>query len=163
MKKERKLVFKTKEGISVLEPRYASKYSAGFDVYPHFQYSKSYVLPKNGVQMIGTGLYIDHEKSENIEDCALLVLSKSGLAFNKRIVVFNSPGLIDTDYKDEIKILLYSQWGSQVITSTTSIAQLMLIELGINRNMVFLNKESKGLNPISSDKERNGGFGSTGF
>lgn len=77
-------------------PKYATSNSAGFDI----RAAEEKIILPGETQVIGTGLYF--ELPQNWE---LQIRSRSGLA-SKGIIVANSPGTIDPDYRGEIKILL---------------------------------------------------------
>ncbi|XP_065673900.1 deoxyuridine 5'-triphosphate nucleotidohydrolase-like [Hydra vulgaris] len=53
-------------------------------------------------ELLNTGVYMDLMEPDLVGH----IYSKSGVAFNYGVVMLNSPGIIDADYKDEIKVLL---------------------------------------------------------
>ena len=86
------------------------------------------------------------------------IRSKSGLAL-KGIVVANSPGTVDSGYRDEVKVILYNQQNVEydvpfIIEPGMKIAQIVIQEvIPIGLTNTSVNKETdRGL----------GGFGSTG-
>jgi dUTP pyrophosphatase len=85
-----------------------------------------------------------------------LILPRSGNAKNHGIMVTNSPGLIDPDYRGEIKILLFNsaQTGDFLIHPGDRIAQILFIQITspMFTETQDLDETTRGL----------GGFGSTG-
>jgi dUTP pyrophosphatase len=87
-----------------------------------------------------------------------MVCSRSGLAAKYGVFVLNAPGIIDSDYKQEVKIILSKVPGNNieerefVINKGDRIAQL-----------VFAKCDVDVLTPVTSDAIRTGGLGSTGI
>ena len=91
------------------------------------------------------------------EGFAGLVLPRSGLASKFGITVINSPGLVDSGYRGEIKVICdnLSKDSPIIIKKGDKIAQLMIIQHE-TADFVVVDK--------LSDSERGiGGFGSTGY
>jgi len=82
-------------------PQYQTEGSAGFDL--HACIEKSITIKPNEVALISTGL-----SSEFTNQYELQIRSRSGLALKNQIIVLNAPGTIDSDYRGEIKIILYN-------------------------------------------------------
>lgn len=97
-------------------PEHQTTLSLGFDLY-----SNEEVTLKPGERYaVGTGLYFDPEhalvkeqrsrpvkmSNQIYELLGLEIRPRSGLALNHGITVLNSPGTIDLDYPDEIKVIL---------------------------------------------------------
>ena len=80
-------------------PRYQTKGSVGLDLH---SIEEAVILPGSSA-LIGTGLRIN--LPEGIEG---QVRSRSGLAAKNSVFVLNSPGTIDSDYRGEIKIILFN-------------------------------------------------------
>ena len=91
------------------------------------------------------------------EGYAGLVLPRSGLAANHGVTVLNAPGLIDSGYRGEIKVILYNTDRERmfVVEKGDRVAQLMLVEIPhIEFNIVeALDDTSRGI----------AGFGSSGI
>lgn len=128
-------------------PEYKTIGSSGCDICSN-EYS---VIPSQSTVSISTGLYFEIPEGYEIQ-----VRSRSGLA-SSGIQIANSPGTIDSDYRGEIKILLYNSNVDRdfTINKGDRIAQLVL-------------QPTYKMNFIYSDKlsitERNiSGFGSTGI
>jgi dUTP pyrophosphatase len=93
---------------------------------------------------------------------AALVCSRSGLAHKEGIQVLNAPGVIDEDYRGEIKVILgrmpfSPQWPSEdifMIERGDRIAQLMIIPIP--------QFEVVEVTDLSTTERGAGGLGSTG-
>lgn len=85
----------------VEEPMYETEGSAGMDI-KAYGYEEWILYPQNST-VINTGLKVKIPKGYELQ-----VRSRSGLAFKFSVVVLNSPGTIDSDYEDEIKICLFN-------------------------------------------------------
>lgn len=123
---------------------YATVYSAGCDVLA----AEQVTISPGGRALVSTGIYIE----ESAPDEAIWVTPKSGLAWKHGITVLNSPGLIDSDYPGEIKVILMNH-GSKEFTVNIGdkVAQLVLIKLYQRFENILVKSEM-----------RTGGFGSTG-
>ena len=80
-------------------PSYAYETDSGFDLYSTID---TILEPLERV-LIPTGLKIDIPENYEIQ-----VRSKSGLAFNRGLMVLNSPGTVDQGYTGEIKVILFN-------------------------------------------------------
>jgi dUTP pyrophosphatase len=89
--------------------------------------------------------------------CAGLVLPRSGLALKHGVTCLNTPGLIDPQYRGELKVLLVNTDPSQAYTVRRGdrIAQLVItaVESGVEWQLV------EELDETTRDRF---GFGSTG-
>jgi len=99
--------------------------------------------------LVDTGLAVEIPQGH-----AGFILPRSGLALKKGLTVLNAPGLIDSDYRGNLKVLLYNTTKKeQSIFAGDRIAQLVVMKV-----------ETVGwqLTGALSDTERgDGGFGST--
>lgn len=100
---------------------------------------------------IGTGLAVEVPAGQ-----AALVLPRSGLAARHGITVVNAPGLIDSGYRGEVRVLLLNTDPRQTfaVASGDRIAQLVLVrvELPDPLEVPALDASARGA----------GGFGSSG-
>ena len=89
---------------------------------------------------------------------AAYVMPRSGLAWKNGISVLNAPGLIDSDYRGSIKVLLINHGDEPFfILPNMRIAQLMFVP-SLNTELVLIETGS-----LFEDTKRGaGGFGSTG-
>ncbi len=86
----------------------------------------------------------------------MFITPRSGLALKHGITVHNSPGLVDADFRGEIKVILHNT--SDVaffINPGAKIAQTFIIELPYI--------EWVGVDELSNTSRGEGGFGSTGM
>jgi dUTP pyrophosphatase len=80
-------------------------------------------IPPGGRATVGTGLAIAVP-----EGYAGLVLPRSGLAANHGIGVLNAPGLVDSGYRGEVRIILYNPGRETFrVEHGMRIAQLVLV------------------------------------
>jgi dUTP pyrophosphatase len=126
-------------------PEYKTDGSACFDI----QSSCNYTFNTNDLHVVGTGIRCEIPKG-----WCLLIFARSSLGL-KRLIIPNSVGVIDSDYRGEIKVpLIYLGTDPLVIEKGQRIAQGMLIE---SRKARFI-KTTK----LSDTSRGDGGFGSTG-
>jgi dUTP pyrophosphatase len=86
-----------------------------------------------------------------------LVLPRSGLALDHGITVLNAPGLIDSGYRGEIRVILLNTSSEPVaIDRGQRIAQLLVLEVG-----ALTTVEVAQLPPAPDDRGTDG-FGSSG-
>jgi len=124
-------------------PRYQTKGSVGLDLH---SIEATVILPGDSA-LIGTGLRIN--LPEGLEG---QVRSRSGLAAKNSVFVLNSPGTIDSDYRGEIKIILFNAGKEAFYVKTGDrIAQLVLALVHIEQELL-----------LDNTREDNG-FGSTGL
>jgi dUTP pyrophosphatase len=85
-----------------------------------------------------------------------LVLPRSGLAARHGIALVNAPGLIDSGYRGEIRVLLLNtdRSADYVVEAGDRIAQLLLVRVEIPE--VFEVEE------LAASERGSGGFGSSG-
>lgn len=132
-------------------PKYETPGSAGMDVRADLLHSET-LLPGKSM-IVPTGLFVEIPQGYEIQ-----VRSRSGLAAKKQVFVLNSPGTIDSDYRNGIGVILMNL-GSEpfVINPGDRIAQLVLNEVPqIMWNVVDSRED------LSSTDRGLGGFGSTG-
>ena len=105
---------------SVKLPEYKTSGASGMDLIA-FLKDPINIKPKNSF-LIPTGLSIAF--SENYE---VQIRPRSGLAAKKNISVLNTPGTIDSDYRGEIKVIIYNHGNSDfVVNNGDRIAQMIL-------------------------------------
>ena len=135
-------------------PDFKSKFSSGMDLCANFLLTdkkKEVLIPANGRIMISTGLAIEIPKN-----CEGQIRSRSGLSIDHGVIVLNSPGTIDQDFRGHLKIIL-ANFGTEdyLIRQGDRIAQLVVIN--IVRPKIRLAEK------LSSSERGNKGFGSTGI
>ena len=88
-------------------------------------------------------------------DFEIQIRPRSGLAAKNNISVLNTPGTIDSDYRGEIKVILYNHGDSNfLVNDKDRIAQMILAPV------IKMNLEEVDTLPETVRGE--GGFGSTG-
>jgi len=134
-------------------PEYATEGSSGFDLRANLEELITIEIGKR--KIIPTGLYFEIPTNFEIQ-----VRSRSGLAAKNGVVVLNSPGTVDADYRGEIKVILINHGEEPfVIQNGDRIAQAVISSVA-NTTIVKLNQVTE----ISDDTQRSsGGFGSTGI
>ena len=107
------------------------------------------VKPKTS-NLIPTGLSVAFS-----EDYEIQIRPRSGLAAKNNISVLNTPGTVDSDYRGEIKVIIYNH-GSEnfVINNGDRIAQMILTPV--------IKMELEETNNLPETIRGEGGFGSTG-
>ena len=140
------LYYKAEDGVML--PEYQSSGSAGLDVRAHI--SEDILLKSHGIILIPTGLYLEIPEGYEVQ-----VRSRSGLAYKNGIIVLNSPGTIDSDYRGEVKVILMNLSDKDfVIHNNDRIAQLVAARTEM---VSFVASDS-----LSDTERGDGGFGSTG-
>jgi len=129
-------------------PQYQTEGSAGFDL--HACIEEPITIKPNDVALIPTGL-----SSEFTNQYELQIRSRSGLALKNQVVVLNSPGTIDSDYRGEIKVILYNI-GKQdyIVEPNERIAQGVFCPV--------VKAHIKEVSDLEETARGAGGFGSTG-
>jgi len=127
-------------------PAYAKPGDAGLDL----RASEAVTLEPGGRGLVPTGLAVAIPEGH-----AGFVLPRSGLAMQKGVTVLNAPGLIDSGYRGELKVLLINQGGNPVgIERGERIAQLV-IQPVVHARLVEVER-------LPDSARGEGGFGSTG-
>ena len=133
---------------SVKLPEYKTSGASGMDLIA-FLKNPINIKPKKS-SLIPTGLSIAF--SENYE---IQIRPRSGLAAKKNISVLNTPGTIDSDYRGEIKVIIYNHGDADFeVNNGDRIAQMVLTPV------VKMKLEETDKLPETVRGES--GFGSTG-
>ena len=129
-------------------PGYARPGDAGIDL----RARTSTVLPAAGGRaLVPTGVAISLP-----EGCAGFVLPRSGLALNHGVTCLNTPGLIDSGYRGELKVILVNTDPSDSFTVDRGERIAQLVVMAVEQVCLV---EVDSLEP-STRGDR--GFGSTG-
>jgi len=89
------------------------------------------------------------------EDYEIQIRPRSGLAAKSSITVLNTPGTIDSDYRGEIKIILFNHGNEEfTINNKDRVAQMVL--------MPVIKMELEVTDNLPNTIRGEGGFGSTG-
>ncbi len=105
---------------SVQLPTYKSQGASGMDL---MAFIKETIVLKPGKScLIPTGLSVAFPKEYEIQ-----IRPRSGLAAKNNISVLNTPGTIDSDYRGELKIILFNHGNENfLINNNDRIAQMVL-------------------------------------
>ena len=133
---------------SVQLPSYKTDGASGMDLMAFIE--KPIYLEPGKSCLVPTGLSVAFPKEYEIQ-----IRPRSGLAAKNNISVLNTPGTIDSDYRGELKIILFNH-GIQnfTINNKDSVAQMVLTPI-----MKMELEETNDLPESIRDKD---GFGSTG-
>lgn len=109
------------------------------------------LLPAGGRALVPTGLAIELPGPEFVA----LVFARSGLAVKKGITLSNAVGVVDSDYRGELRVGLVNLSGEDyLIQDGERIAQLAILPVAA---AAFVEAETLG-----ETQRGAGGFGSTG-
>ena len=129
-------------------PEYKTKGSSGLDLTAFIEEN---ILIKPGESaLVPTGISIAIP-----EDTEVQIRPRSGLAAKNNISVLNTPGTIDSDYRGEIKVILFNHGNNDfIINNNDRIAQMIL--------MPILKVDFETVETLPGTIRGTGGFGSTG-
>ena len=129
-------------------PSYKTLGASGMDLMAFIKSSIT-VKPKTS-SLIPTGLSIAFS-----EDYEVQIRPRSGLAAKNNISVLNTPGTIDSDYRGEIKVIIYNHGNKDfLINNGDRIAQMILTPV--------IKMELEETKDLPQTIRGEGGFGSTG-
>ena len=132
----------------VITPKYKTDGSSGVDLSAFLD--KEVVIKPNSSELIPTGLQVAIP-----EELEIQIRPRSGLAAKESIGVLNSPGTIDSDYRGELKIILFNHSNKDfIINNGDRIAQMVLVPI--------LKMEFEEVDSLPDTVRGQGGFGSTG-
>ena len=129
-------------------PKYETSGASGVDLTAFIEDAID-LKPKESF-LIPTGLSVAFS-----EDFEIQIRPRSGLAAKNNISVLNTPGTIDSDYRGEIKVIIYNHGCENfLINNGDRIAQMILTPV--------LKMEFEEVNDLPKSIRGKGGFGSTG-
>ena len=129
-------------------PSYKTDGSSGMDLMAFLDKPIS-ILPQQS-RLIPTGLFIAIPDNTEVQ-----IRPRSGLAVKNNISVLNTPGTIDSDYRGELKVILYNHGNKEfIVNNEDRIAQMVLAPI-IKANFEEVENLPKTI-------RGEGGFGSTG-
>ena len=129
-------------------PKYKTEGSSGMDLMALIE-NPIKIKPQNSA-LIPTGLSIAIP-----EDTEVQIRPRSGLAAKSSISILNTPGTIDSDYRGEIKIILFNHGKEEfTVNNNDRIAQMIL--------MPVLKAEFEEVEELPKTIRGSEGFGSTG-
>jgi len=129
-------------------PVYKTSGASGMDIMAFIK-SAITIKPKTSC-LIPTGLSMAFS-----EDYEVQIRPRSGLAAKNNISVLNTPGTIDSDYRGEIKVIIYNHGDEDfIINNNDRIAQMIL--------MPVIKMRLQETNELPDTIRGEDGFGSTG-
>tara|TARA_B110001450_G_scaffold103935_1_gene98422 strand:+ start:735 stop:1172 length:438 start_codon:yes stop_codon:yes gene_type:complete len=129
-------------------PSYKTSGASGMDLMAFIKSSIT-VKPKTSI-LVPTGLIMAFS-----EDYEVQIRPRSGLAAKNNISVLNTPGTIDSDYRGEIKVIIYNYGDNDfIINNKDRIAQMILTPV--------VKMELEETDNLPETIRGKGGFGSTG-
>ena len=107
------------------------------------------IAPKSSY-LVPTGLSLAFSDKYEVQ-----IRPRSGLAAKNKITVLNTPGTIDSDYRGEIKIILFNHGNEEfVVNNNDRIAQMILTPV--------IKMDLEETNNLPDSIRGKDGFGSTG-
>lgn len=129
-------------------PAYGTEHSAGLDLY--CSNKEDIIIKPNEVKSIPTGL-----KVEIPEGYFGAIYPRSSTGVKRNLMLANTVGVIDSDYRGEIKVFFYNYGKEeQVIKNNDRLAQMII--------QAYEKVEVKKVEDLSKSDRGEGGFGSTG-
>ena len=129
-------------------PEYKTSGSSGMDLMAFVE--NSIKISPQTRELIPTGLSIAIP-----EDLEIQIRPRSGLAVKSSISVLNTPGTIDSDYRGELKIILFNHGNKDfIVNNNDRIAQMVLTPV--------IKMELEEVDQLPETIRGSGGFGSTG-
>jgi dUTP pyrophosphatase len=129
-------------------PIYKTNGASGMDLMAFIK--EPIKISPNTSYLVPTGLSMAFS-----EDYEVQIRPRSGLAAKNGITVLNTPGTIDSDYRGEIKIILFNHGKEEfVINNKDRVAQMILTPV--------IKMEFEEVDSLPNTLRGEGGFGSTG-
>lgn len=130
-------------------PTYGTDYAAGADLYACLE--EAVAIQPGETVFIGTGIGLEVPVGY-----AGLIYARSGLACKSGLAPANKVGVVDTDYRGEVKVALHNHSNEEkIVEPNERIAQLVIAP--------YLKADFILTDELSSDTQRgSGAFGSTG-
>ncbi len=129
-------------------PTYGSPEAAGADLYACLE--ESVTIAPGETAWIPTGLALEVPKG-----CAGLIYARSSLGVKRGLAPANKVGVIDSDYRGEIRVVLLNHGKtSQTVEHGERIAQMIITPV--------LTPAYQQVEELSDTSRGTGGFGSTG-
>jgi len=129
-------------------PAYKTNGASGMDLMAFI--GEPIRLSPNSSCLVSTGLSVAFS-----EDYEIQIRPRSGLAAKNSITVLNTPGTIDSDYRGEIKIILFNHGKVDfIVNNKDRVAQMILTPI--------VKMELEETNNLPDTLRGQSGFGSTG-
>lgn len=132
---------------NAVTPTFGTEFSAGADLYSA---EEEIVINPGETKFIGTGL-----ATAIPEGTVGLIYARSGLACKKGLAPANKVGVIDSDYRGEIKVALHNHGkDAQTVLKGERVAQMVITP--------YFKVDYVEVDSLSETLRGDGGFGSTG-
>ena len=132
----------------VLLPTYKTEGSSGMDLMAFIE--DQIKIAPNSSALIPTGISVAIPNNVEIQ-----IRPRSGLAAKSNITVLNTPGTVDSDYRGELKVILFNHSSKEfIVNNRDRIAQMIL--------MPVLKIDFEEVDNLPETIRGTGGFGSTG-
>lgn len=132
---------------NAVTPTFGTEFSAGADLYSA---EEEIVIAPGETKFIGTGI-----ATEIPVGTVGLVYARSGLACKKGLAPANKVGVIDSDYRGEIKVALHNHGNApQTVLKGERVAQMVITPYYA---VTYVEQEE-----LNQTVRGEGGFGSTG-
>ena len=129
-------------------PTYKTNGASGMDLMAFI--SEPIIIKPQSSYLVPTGISLAFSEEFEIQ-----IRPRSGLAAKNNISVLNTPGTIDSDYRGEIKVILFNHGNKNfIINNNDRIAQMILIPV--------VKMELEETENLPETIRGHGGFGSTG-
>ena len=129
-------------------PKYKTEGSSGMDLMALIE--NPIIIKPQTSALIPTGLSVAIPQDTEIQ-----IRPRSGLAAKSNMSVLNTPGTIDSDYRGEIKIILFNHGKEEfIVNNNDRVAQMILVPV--------LKAEFEEVEELPKTVRGSGGFGSTG-
>ena len=133
---------------SVELPTYKTEGASGMDLMAFIK--EPITLKPKSSCLVPTGLSVAFSNDFEIQ-----IRPRSGLAAKKNISVLNTPGTIDSDYRGELKVILFNHGDNDfLINNKDRVAQIILAPV--------IKIDLEQTNDLPETIRGEGGFGSTG-
>jgi len=129
-------------------PKYKTEGSSGLDLMAFID--NPIKISPNTSALVPTGISVAISN-----DLEIQIRPRSGLAAKSSVTVLNTPGTIDSDYRGEIKIILFNHGKEDfIIKNKDRVAQMILVPI--------IKIKFEEVDELPNTIRGSGGFGSTG-
>lgn len=145
-----RVLLRRKEGCDDLPlPQYMSVGASGMDL--HAAVDGDLVIEPGQVKLVPTGIFIAVPRGYEAQ-----VRPRSGLALRDRVTVLNTPGTVDSDYRNEVGVIL-ANFGDEpfAVKRGMRVAQMVICRVH--------QAELVEVEELDETERHLGGFGSTGL
>ncbi len=133
---------------SVKLPAYKTKGASGMDLMAFI--SEPIIVKPQSSSLVPTGISVAFSEEFEIQ-----IRPRSGLAAKNNISVLNTPGTIDSDYRGEIKVIIFNHGSKEfTVNNNDRIAQMILTPV--------VKMELEEIENLPETIRGENGFGSTG-